>query len=76
MIGILKDAWKMLRQGAKAAVCHHYYCYRSLECTQCHKRHVGFTEPEFTPHISRNGKLIPARIVGDRLVPLEGFDAA
>lgn len=74
-MSFLNPFWRTWRSPPAPPPCHHYYVYRSHTCTQCGKGWPYPYEPVYTPHLLRNGKLIPARIVGDRLIPLEGFDA-
>lgn len=60
------------------AVCDHRYCYRDIHCTLCGKPYEGPGEPEFTPHIIRDGKPVPAHEENGVLVPddLDRFLAA
>lgn len=79
------DIWKLLdpKTWAGASVglanpqanCDHRYCYRDIHCTKCGKPYSGEGEPEFTPHIIRNGKPVPAHDENGVLVPddLETF---
>ena len=59
-------------------VCDHRYCYRDTHCTKCGKAYVGDGEPNYTPHLIRNGKPVPAHDENGMLVPgdLEDFIAA
>jgi hypothetical protein len=51
------------------ANCDHRYCYRDIHCTLCGKAYAGEGEPEFTPHIIRDGKPVPAHDENGILVP-------
>lgn len=57
------------------ANCDHRYCYRDIHCTKCGKAYEGSGEPEYTPHIIRNDKPVPAHDENGVLVPddLEAF---
>ena len=63
------NSWLGLWNSAKSLVCDHRYCYRSLNCTKCNKRYSESGEPEYSRHIVMDGKLVPAKLVNDVLVP-------
>lgn len=52
-----------------SANCDHRYCYRDIHCTLCGKPYAGTGEPEFTPHLIRDGKPVPAHEENGILVP-------
>lgn len=60
---------KWLSGGAPKPPCIHKYCYRDIHCTLCGKPYGGSGEIEFTPHLIRDGKPVPAHEENGVLVP-------
>lgn len=61
--------WKVKMRAPQT--CDHRYCYRDIHCTLCGQPFPGPGEPEFTPHVIRNDRPVPAHEVGGKLVPIE-----